>query len=143
MRRPETINANVAGGTLTLDTGNTIVNFGVLEASNGGTLQVQDAVTGDGSAVIAGGTMEFDAAAKIAVTFNNGAGGTNYGLLNSSSIRRTLPVTSLALPERQGIWRTPMESMSSELTSILVNSRIPTTVRPESHAQRWHQYRVF
>ena len=75
------INADVAGGTLTLDTGNTIVNFGVLEASNGGTLQVLDAVTGDGSAVIAGGTMEFDAAAKIAVTFNNGAGGTNYGLL--------------------------------------------------------------
>jgi hypothetical protein len=31
--------------------------------------------------VIAGGTMEFDAAASIAVTFDNGAGGTTYGVL--------------------------------------------------------------
>ena len=31
-----TIDPNVAGGVLTLDTGNTIVNYGVLEASNGG-----------------------------------------------------------------------------------------------------------
>jgi hypothetical protein len=75
-----TINADVAGGVLTLDTGNTIVNFGVLEASNGGTLHVQDAVTG-GSAVIAGGTIQFDAAASIAITFDNGAGGTSYGVL--------------------------------------------------------------
>jgi hypothetical protein len=75
-----TINADVAGGVLTLDTGNTIVNFGVLEASNGGTLHVQDAVTG-GSAVIFGGTLQFDAAASIAITFDNGAGGTSYGML--------------------------------------------------------------
>ncbi len=75
-----TINADNPGAMLTLDTGNTIINVGVLEASNGGTLQVLDAVTG-GSAVISGGTMEFDAAASIAVTFDNGAGGTSYGLL--------------------------------------------------------------
>jgi hypothetical protein len=75
-----TINANISGGVLTLDTGNTITNYGLLEASNGGTLHVQDAVTG-GSAVIAGGTMEFDAASSVAVTFDNGAGGTSYGVL--------------------------------------------------------------
>jgi hypothetical protein len=43
-------------------------------------LQVQDAVTG-GSAVIAGGIMQFDAATSVAVTFDNGAAGTSYGLL--------------------------------------------------------------
>ena len=75
-----TIDANIAGGVLTLDTGNTIINYGVLEASNGGTLQVQDAVTG-GTAVIAGGTMEFDAASSVAVTFDNGASGTTFGAL--------------------------------------------------------------
>ena len=31
--------------------------------------------------MISGGTMEFDAAASVAVTFDNGAGGTNYGVL--------------------------------------------------------------
>jgi hypothetical protein len=76
----KTINADLAGGVLTLDTGNGIVNIGVLEASNGGTLQVQDLVTG-GSAVIAGGIMQFDAATSIAVTFDNGTAGTSYGLL--------------------------------------------------------------
>jgi hypothetical protein len=75
-----TIDANAAGGILTLDTGNAIVNYGVLEASNGGTLQIQDAVTG-GTALIAGGTIEFDAAASLAVTFDNGAAGTAYGVL--------------------------------------------------------------
>ncbi len=75
-----TINADVAGGVLTLDTGNAIVNYGVIEASNGGTLHVQDAITG-GTAVIAGGTIEFDAASSVAVTFDNGAGGTSYGVL--------------------------------------------------------------
>jgi hypothetical protein len=36
---------------------------GLLEASNGGT-----------AAVIAGGTIEFDAASSVAVTFDNGTG---------------------------------------------------------------------
>jgi hypothetical protein len=44
-------------------------------------LQVQDAVTGGGSAVIAGGTIAFDAATSVTVTFDNGAAGTSYGLL--------------------------------------------------------------
>ena len=75
-----TIEADVAGGTLTLDTGNVINNNGVLEAMNGGTLHVDDSVQG-GSAVIAGGTLEFGAASDVAVQFENGTGTPSYGEL--------------------------------------------------------------
>ncbi len=74
-----TIDANVAGATLTLDTGHAIANAGVLEASNGGALLIADAVSG-GSAIVAGGTMTFDAQSNVNVTFDNGAG-TAYGEL--------------------------------------------------------------
>ena len=74
-----TIAANDAGGTLTLETGTTITNNGVLEALNGGTLQILDQVTGSGSAIIAGGTMIFGAQSNMNVTFNNGPNGTTYG----------------------------------------------------------------
>ena len=94
-----TIDANVAGGVLTLDTGsNIITNFGTLEASNGGELAVHSAVDNSGgvvealsgghidflgavtggNATIAGGNLEFDAASNVSVTFNNGTG---YGEL--------------------------------------------------------------
>ena len=73
-----TIEANVDGATLAVDTGTPIVNNGVLEATNGGTLQVEDAVTGSGSAVVAGGTVEFDSSSSANVTFNNSSG---YGEL--------------------------------------------------------------
>ena len=43
-----------------------------MEALNGGTLQILDPVTGSGSAIIAGGTMIFDAQSNMNVTFNNG-----------------------------------------------------------------------
>ena len=76
-----TIEANDAGGTLTLETGTTITNNGVLEALNGGTLQILDPVTGSGSAIIAGGTVIFDAPSNMHVTFNNGAGTPTYGEL--------------------------------------------------------------
>ena len=76
-----TIEANDAGGTLTLETGTTITNNGVLEALNGGTLQILDPVTGSGSAIVAGGTMIFDAQSNMNVTFNNGPNGTTYGEL--------------------------------------------------------------
>ena len=96
-----TIDANVAGGTLNLDTGNTDANDGLLEATNGGTLHVfdsignaggtvevasgstvdiQGAITG-GNAIIAGGTLEFDDSSTINVTFDNGQNGTTYGEL--------------------------------------------------------------
>ena len=75
-----TIEANVAGGALIIDTGNAIENYGVLEATNGGVLRVEDSVHG-GSAFIAGGTVEFGATSDVAVTFDNGASGTVYGVL--------------------------------------------------------------
>ena len=77
-----TIEADVAGGTLTLDTGAVINNNGVLEAINGGTLHIDDSVHG-GSAVISGGTLEFGAASDVAVQFDNGGTGTtpSYGEL--------------------------------------------------------------
>ena len=75
------IDANLCGQTLTLDTGNSIANWGILEATNGGKLLVQDCVNscGPGHALIKDLAMiEFDAAANINVTFDNGSG---YGEL--------------------------------------------------------------
>jgi hypothetical protein len=76
-----TIDANISGGTLTLDTGHTITNDGLLEATNGGTLQIDDPVSGGGSAIIAGGTLIFDAQSNVNVTFDNGVGTPAYGEL--------------------------------------------------------------
>ena len=76
-----TIDANISGGTLTLDTGHTITNDGLLEATNGGTLQIDDPVSGGGSAIIAGGTLIFDAQSNMNVTFDNGSGTPAYGEL--------------------------------------------------------------
>jgi hypothetical protein len=78
-----TIDANAAGGTLIVDTGHTVTNAGLLEASNGGTLLIEDAVNGSGSAcaVINGGTLDFGASSNVNVTFNNGAGTATYGEL--------------------------------------------------------------
>ena len=73
-----TIDANVSGGELTIDTGNAINNAGLLEATNGGTLLIDDPVSG-GSAVIAGGTLDFAAQASVDVIFNNGTGTPLYG----------------------------------------------------------------
>ena len=49
-----TIDANVANETLTIDTGNTVTNAGLMEATLGGTLDLKDALTNDGQ-VTAGG----------------------------------------------------------------------------------------
>jgi hypothetical protein len=77
-----TIEANIAGGVLTVDTGNDITNNGILEATNGGVLQIDDAVSGGGHAVIAGGTVAFEAAANIDVIFDNGTSTPAYGQLD-------------------------------------------------------------
>ena len=78
-----TIDANVAGGTLVVDTGHTVINAGLLEASNGGTLLIEDAVNGpgSGSAVINGGTLEFDSSSNVNVAFNHGTATAAYGEL--------------------------------------------------------------
>jgi hypothetical protein len=75
------VNADVAGAALVLDTGHAIVNAGLLEATNGGVLQADDAVNG-GNANIAGGIVAFEAQANVNVTFDNGSSGTDYGKLD-------------------------------------------------------------
>ena len=49
-----------ATGVLTIDTGHTVNNAGLLEAAAGGTLHIEDAVSnsGAGYALIEGGTLE-------------------------------------------------------------------------------------
>ena len=57
-----------------------MTNKGTLEASNGGTLLVDDAVTGGGSALVAGGVVHFEQTANISeITFNNGGDTPTYG----------------------------------------------------------------
>ncbi len=77
------IDANVAGSTLVINTGHAVINAGLLEASNGGTLLIEDAVngSGSGSAIIKGGTLEFDCSSNVNVAFNNGTGIAAYGEL--------------------------------------------------------------
>ena len=68
-----TIVAN--GGTLTLDTGNTIVNAGLLEATGGGTLDVTDNIKGAGNIEIGNGaTVELGGTATNTVTFEGSTG---------------------------------------------------------------------
>ncbi len=55
-----TIDANYADGSLTLDTGNTIINAGLLEATNGGTLHIIDSVSNSGTLAAIGGTIMAD-----------------------------------------------------------------------------------
>ena len=76
-----TVNADVSGCALTVDTGNTVLNDGVLEASSGGILIVSDPVVGTGSALIEGGTLVFGASSTINVTFDNGGTVPTYGEL--------------------------------------------------------------
>jgi Legume lectin domain len=54
------IDANYADVILTIDTGNTIVNAGLLEATNGGTLQIIDSVANSGTLAANGGTLMAD-----------------------------------------------------------------------------------
>ena len=70
-----TINANVSGQTLTLNTTGAVVDqsTGVLQASNGGTLYIDKAVTGTGTIrTDAGGTVILNQAAQTGQLINNG-----------------------------------------------------------------------
>ena len=63
------------GGTVTVDTGNTIVNTGLLEATNGGTLDVTDNIKGTGNVEIGyGATVELGGTATNTVTFEGSTG---------------------------------------------------------------------
>ena len=63
------------GGTLTIDTGTTFINDGTIEANSGGTLVIDDVVTGTGSATLNGGTLEIGARATDAQSVTFGAAG--------------------------------------------------------------------
>jgi hypothetical protein len=67
-----TIDANISGETLTVDTGNAMTNTGTLEATNGGTLLIDDAVnnSGAGNALIEGGTLEYSGYSNVNTTFD-------------------------------------------------------------------------
>ena len=56
-----TIDADVSGKSLTIETGHTVTNNGTLEASNGGTLVIDDTVSTDGTVLVEGGTIEIGA----------------------------------------------------------------------------------
>ncbi|MFZ0422007.1 MAG: hypothetical protein WAL80_03930 [Xanthobacteraceae bacterium] len=74
-----TIDADAAGATLTLDTGGTIDNAGTLEATNGGTLLIDDSVHNSGTiAALAGSSVEFSAA-----SVNDTDGGNNDGAVEA------------------------------------------------------------
>ena len=48
-----TIDANVCGATLYIETGNTVTNLGLLEATNGGTLEIDDDIENCGGTIAA------------------------------------------------------------------------------------------
>ncbi len=73
------IAATVAGSELVLNTGNTIVNDGVLKAMNGGTLKIEDRLSGSGTLAIGVGTMELAALVAADVLFSTVADA--YGAL--------------------------------------------------------------
>jgi hypothetical protein len=78
------IDADFNGKTLAVDTGHTLTNEGTLEASNGGTLLIDDPVinSGAGNALIEGGLVDFASTTKVdEITFNNGSGTPTYGEL--------------------------------------------------------------
>jgi hypothetical protein len=58
-----------------------VANTGTLVATNGSTLQIDNAVTGGGKVVVdAGAAVNFAAAADVGeITFNNGSGTPTYG----------------------------------------------------------------
>ena len=64
-----TIDANVSGGsTLTLNTGSTIINDGLLEATNGGNLVIDDSVNNANLVVADGGTVTVGSGGAIGGT---------------------------------------------------------------------------
>ncbi len=72
-----TIKANVSGGTLTLNGGGLVSNAGLLEATNGGTLQIENTVNNAGGNITAnGGTVQMINATVQGGTLNAVSGGT-------------------------------------------------------------------
>ena len=60
-----TVNANVAGWGITIDTGNTVTNSGLLEATAGGKLYIDDSVANSGTILANGGIVNVVAGATL------------------------------------------------------------------------------
>ena len=72
-----TVNANVSGQPIVINTGHQVSNAGVLEATNGGTLTIDDSLANSGTITASGGTVQ----ALGAITGAGSATISNGGLL--------------------------------------------------------------
>jgi hypothetical protein len=77
-----TVNANVSTGTLFLNGGGTVTNAGLLEATNSGTLQINNTVNNSNNITANGGTVNVNAAIN---------GGTRTRRAPGSSTAKRLP----------------------------------------------------
>ena len=91
-----TIDANVSGATLDIDTGNTVTNTGTLEATNCGTLKIDDAVNNAGGTIKAlhGGTITFDGGALDDESATAGVAG---GVVEATARGATIAFDNIAV----------------------------------------------
>ena len=89
-----TIDANVPGSTLTLDTGDAITNYGTLEATNGGTLVIDDSVNGNGMIEVNGGTVDFANTNTSVDNATFGSGGGTLELAQPADFHGTISAIS-------------------------------------------------
>ena len=71
-----TINANVSGELIVIDTGNTAINAGLIEATNGGTVTIVDAMVNSGTLAANGGLLEILGSVSGSGAATISAGGT-------------------------------------------------------------------
>ena len=86
------VDADMCGHTLVLDTGSTVVNLGLLEATNGGTLEIDDSVCNVGGTIAASG--HGSVVDLVGVTVNGGTLETSCdGLIETTGTSTLLNVT--------------------------------------------------
>ena len=71
-----TINANISGQPIIIDTGNTVINLGLMEATKGGTLTVRDSVANSGILAATGGILHVVGAVSGSGSATISGGGT-------------------------------------------------------------------
>ncbi len=85
-----------AGGTLTLDTGNTVTNYGLMEATGYGTLVIRDDVANDGTIEANGGVVSIGSG--VAITGTASVTITDGGLVDfQGSATETLDLNAMFL----------------------------------------------
>ena len=91
-----TIDGNVSGATLDIDTGNTVTNTGTLEASNCGTLKIDDAVNNAGGTIKAlhGGSITIDGGTLDDESATDGVAG---GLVEATARGATITFDNIAV----------------------------------------------